>query len=169
MHDICSVTKNTYIQTFHFKTISRTVATNRLLNVIGKSESSYCTFCSNHIETFHHLFWECRHVQCFISEVTTKLRVTCNTPLNLSKSRCFFPCLERCSKIEMLIITIAKLTIYKSRIASNQPDVRHFANLLRLEAEKELGSARQRNAPELFSKKWGNFVHIVDVSEPSPA
>ena len=44
MLDIHLATKNTYMMSFHFRIISRIIATNRFLYIIKKAESSSCQF-----------------------------------------------------------------------------------------------------------------------------
>ena len=44
MRDIRLSTKNSYLQSFHFRTVHRIVATNTFLYRIGKTDSPLCTF-----------------------------------------------------------------------------------------------------------------------------
>ena len=56
VYDMSSVTKNTYLQAFHFLVISRIIPTKQFLHAIGRSENNICTFCSSSIETLSQLF-----------------------------------------------------------------------------------------------------------------
>ena len=57
----------------------------------------------------------------------------------------FFPMLEKIGKLEVLVITLAMLTIYKARCKDRQPNIEHFLRILRAEAEKEIGLARRNS------------------------
>ena len=55
--DVRTVTKNTYLQSFHFRLTSRIIATNSFLHKIGRIEDDKCTFCGRYSETLYHLFF----------------------------------------------------------------------------------------------------------------
>ena len=68
---------------------NRVTPTNKLLFKQKLTDSNLCNFCSMHIETLQHLFWECMTVQTF----WTNLKNKCNN-LNINikidlKSICF--------------------------------------------------------------------------------
>jgi len=56
-------TIDTLIQSFQYKTINRTIPTNKLLFKCKLTCSTLCDFCSCNIETIIHLFWECPLIQ----------------------------------------------------------------------------------------------------------
>jgi hypothetical protein len=54
------------LRSFNYRYLHRTLVFNKLLFKIGKVESSQCTFCNEHEESFVHLFAECRVTEnCF--------------------------------------------------------------------------------------------------------
>ena len=73
----------------------------------------------------------------------------------------FFPNLKNTNKLQILLTTIAKLTIYQARNGNSQPTVKHFLNLLRIQAEKEYGVAIARNKVSEFHEKWGNAGNVL--------
>ena len=163
MTDVRIATKNTYLQAFHFRLISRILTTNRFLFLKGRSENSFCTFCQGDCETLIHLFWLCPRVQVFIRSLEMKLKSKCDSRLKFNEKMWFFPILENLSQLEVLIITVAKLVIYKARSRNQQPTVDHFLHMLRLEAGKEIGSAKAGGSLAAFDEKWGNVKSILDV------
>lgn len=165
MSDIRAATNNTYIQSFHFRTVSRTVTTNRFLHLIGRSDNSLCTFCSTTTETLMHLFWACPIVQEFIHRLQTKVYELFNITVAFEKRTWFFPILEKQSKLHIMLISLAKIVINKARNKNVRPNVQHFLNILRLEAEKELGSANARDKLNEFNDKWGSAKKVLRLEQ----
>ena len=165
MYDIRAATDDTYIQSFHFKIVSRVITTNRFLHLIGRSDHESCTFCSDASETLKHMFWTCPIVQTFINMLKLKVYEQFSIHTAFEETTWFFPNLGKLNKFEMLIITLAKLVIYKARNISTRPDVRHFLRLLRIQAEKEQGSARGRNRMNEFNEKWGNARSVLTLEQ----
>ena len=141
MEDMRRSTKNTYLQAFHYRIVSRIIATNTFLYRIGKSETSQCSFCKSCDETLCHVLWECPIVQSFIKDVVALLNEKCNILVQFTNESWFFPRLLEESRINILIITIAKLTIYKSKCKENIPNIQHFLSRLKMEAQTEEESA----------------------------
>lgn len=164
IHSLRMATKNTYLQSFHYRIITRAIATNRFLYTIKRNDNPLCTFCSNSIESLVHLFWTCPLVQCFIQNLRRSLNDNFEITYQLEKSKWFFPSPEDCSKLEMLVITTAKSVIYKARVRRSRPTTDNFFNILRLEAEKERVSAMQKNKELLFREKWGNLIRVLNLS-----
>ena len=160
LEDIRRSTKNTYLQAFHYRIVSRIIATNTFLHRIGKSETPKCTFCRSCDETLCHVLWECPVVQAFVREVITYLQEKCNISTQFTAESWFFPRLSEESRINILIITIAKLTIYRCRCKESIPNISHFLSLLKIEVQKEEESARQNETREQFLLKWGNVIQL---------
>lgn len=160
LHDICVVTKNTYLQALHFRLVFRIIPTKYFLHIIGKSESNLCTFCSAAIETIPHLFWDCQHTQSFISEVKHELRAY-YTIHNVTKNTWFFPNLRECTQLEIIVNTVCKATIFKAQCKNFPLSINHFMNNLRLEVEKERYSARLNGRYDSFKTKWGQLERLT--------
>ena len=161
MYTICAVTRNSYLQSFHFKILSRIVATNRYLLTIGLSESAQCSFCQEAVETLEHLFWACQHSQSFIQNIRTELHSRYHVEYQLQKADWFLPSLENCTKIEVLISTIAKVIISRARLKNRKPSVVEFINYLRSEAMKEEIVARKKDKISEFRETWGNVAQVL--------
>ena len=155
------VTKNTYLQAFHFRLISRIIPTRDFLHKVGISNNSICTFCTSSVETLTHLFWDCEHTKIFITHIKQKLVQMFNTAYNVEKETWFFPNLDECSELEITITTIAKVTIYKAQLKNIPVSINHFLNLLKLEVEKEILAARINDNIDKFRTKWGRLESLA--------
>ena len=58
-----SETKRQY---FKFRFLHMLLGSNRLLALMGKTDSSLCTFCKIETETLEHLFWDCYIISSFL-------------------------------------------------------------------------------------------------------
>ena len=163
MRDVCSATKSTYLQTFHFRLIARIMPTKYFLHKVGKSESNQCTFCCSSIETLFHLFWECDHTKRFVGDIK-RLMIKFKITRNISKETWFFPDLNKSSQAEILLTTIAKLTIYRAQLKNTNLSFNYFANMLRFEVEKERNAAIVYDTLDKFKTKWGELESIISLS-----
>ena len=144
---------------FHYKLVNRILTTNTFLKIINVRDDDKCTFCKQGVETLSHLFWECIEVQTFITQVTSHLKSQYQITLQVDIKTWFF--LENLSAIETLIITLVKLVIYESRLGEKIPNVTHFKNKLKREAEIEKTAAMLANKKEKFEAKWGSIERIL--------
>ena len=88
--------------------------------------------------------------------------------LILHKQKWFFPNPENCTKLEAIIVSVAKLAIYRSKQKNSSPSVQYFMNLLKLEAEKDIGFAKRRNSVVSFSEKWGLLGQMMTLTQRNP-
>ena len=163
LRDVRLSTNSTYIQTFHYRVVSRIICTNTFLYRIAKSENSLCTFCNASDETLVHLFWGCAQVKKYLEEIMKYLKDNYSVSINFNIQSWFFPRVAEESKLNILIITIAKVGIYKAKYKERPPNIKQFLSLLKLEAEKEPRSAH-RKATDSFLHKWGNVSKILSDS-----
>ena len=159
--DVRMSTRNTYLQTFHYRIFARIISTNTFLFRIGRSDTSLCTFCKSSNETLKHILWDCRHVIFFIQEIKLYLQDTYTFQLNINLPTWIFPTLANNKSLTILIITLAKLAIFKARNSNCKPSIRMFHNLLKFEAEKEKNAAKRQSALNDFFTKWENVSSIV--------
>ena len=161
LNDIRKSTKNTYLQNLHYRILKRIIGTNTFLHRIGRAENSLCTFCKNSDETLVHLLWDCNNVQIFIENMEDYLRRELNVTLHINKQKWFFPCLENESQMNIILITVAKYTILRSKYNNSLPNTRLFMAFLRLEVTKERGAAVRKNTVDDLKNKWGNILNIL--------
>ena len=162
MVDVSLVTRNTILLSLHFRLISRIVTTNMFLYMIGKSETSSCTFCKTESETLLHLFWKCPVVQNFIKEFTDHLMDNYEITLQYDEKNWFFPKYKQDTVQGNSIAMIAKLIIYRARNNGVKPSLPYFLNTLKIEIEKERCMARRNNKETDFLIKWGRLDHIEE-------
>ena len=153
LHGIRLSTNNTYLQTFHYRIVSRIISTNTFLHRIGKSGSPLCTFCKACNETLFHILWNCALVQDFIENLKTHLFRTFNISINFTAQSWFFPRLKEESQINILIITIAKVAIFKAKYQEHAPNLQHFPSLVKIEAQNEKECAILSKQKEKFAQK----------------
>ena len=156
MRDIRLSTRNTYLQSFHYRIVSRIISTNTFLFRIGKSDNPLCSFCQSFNETLLHFFWECVVVQDFIKQVSAYVEDKFSITPGFTAQSWFFPSIAEEQHLNVLVITIAKLVIFRARHRENIPNVQHFHSLLKIEAQKEEILAIRTNTKEAFLRKWGN-------------
>ena len=167
LHDVRLSTHNTYLQTFHYRIVKRIISTNTFLFRLGKSESPLCTFCKSSNETLYHILWNCEKVKLFLKEIIKYFKDSYNVTLQFVASSWFFPRVAVESYLNILIVTIIKLTIFKYKYKNQLPSVSFFYTLLRIEAEKEEMSARNEKSREKFMSKWGNVTRILSNTTPT--
>ena len=161
LRDVRLCTNSTYLQTFHYRVVSRIISTNTFLHRIERSENKLCTFCNTSDETLVHLFWGCTLVEKYLEEIMKYLTDKYNVVIKFNIQSWFFPRVAEESKLNILIITLAKLGIYKAKYKERPPNMKHFISLLKLEAEKEQRSAARRKAMDIFTQKWGTVSKIL--------
>ena len=157
--EVTIATSSTSIRMFHYRLINRILATNRFLKMINIKDDDRCTFCSHETETLAHMFWYCDNVQLFLQQVISNLRTEYHFELEIDPKSWFF--LTDLSPIETLIVTLAKIVIYRARLDDRVPNARHLKNKLKREAEVEYTAARISCNLKKFETKWGSLKRIL--------
>ena len=156
---VASATSSTFLIYFHFKIVNRIYATNKYLFNINVSQSSACSFCDDNVETIFHLFWVCPKTQIFIKEILSHLKEEFNVNIRVNASKWFL--LTEMSSIEVLIVTLIKASIHKSRMSKSQLSLEKMLQSLKLEASKEYRIARSKEKTCVFEQKWGNLKKLA--------
>ena len=119
-----------------------------------------CTFCKTRSETLYHILWECGDVQAYFKELVAYLKEEYNLTIVLTSESLVFPRVANESKLIILIITIAKQVIFKSKYKDELPNIYTFRSLLKTEAEKEKKQRIETKQFRQFSVKMGKtFEH----------
>ena len=63
--------------------------------------------------------------------------------------------------IEIIIITLTKQAIFRSRHINQSPNLQAFIALLKSEVNKEKGVALRRQTLDDVQRKWGNILSII--------
>ena len=61
------------------------------------------------------------------------------------------------SQIEVLIVTVGKMCIHRSRLKSVKPSVEAMLQSLQLEASKECHIAKEKQKVDAFEQRWGGL------------
>ena len=69
--------------------------------------------------------------------------------------------LTEMSSIEVLIVTLIKASIHKSRMNKSQLSLEKMLQSLKLEASKEYRIARSKEKTCVFEQKWGNLKKLA--------
>ena len=126
----------------------------------GKSNSPFFSFCQPSNESVVHFFWECAVAQDFIKQLSAYVENKFSITPSFTAQSWFFPSIADEQHLNALIITIAKLVIFRARHKEDIPGVLHFHSGLKNEAQKEEILAIRKNAREAFLRKWGNLSNI---------
>lgn len=115
--------RETKLSYFQFRFLHRILPTNRLLSLMGKVDSSLCSFCEKEVETLDHLFWGCTYTSQFILDVELKLL---NDQFVFSKEDIFFGFQnDKCHPYNFLILHI-KYYIFNKKRQKALPDLEEF-------------------------------------------
>ena len=152
-------TTATYLIYIHFRIINRIYATNKYLFNIKILQHNRCSFCNRATETICHLFWHCSITQIFIKEILSHLRMEYNTSMNINPVNWFL--LTDLAKIEIIVVTLMKANIHKSRLKLAKPSVQVMLQSLKFEATKEYNIAKSYNKMTVFEGKWGELRRLL--------
>lgn len=138
----------------------RMLGTNRLLQLMGLSDSDSCTFCHISIETISHLFWECHHIDSFWRSlkqwINTNFR---DVFMNWSKSDTILGN-RAVNKQSNILLLLAKQFIFKSKLKKHLPNLDNFKPVLKSYILSERYYAIQSGSNDKFMKLWGNFASL---------
>ena len=156
---VIKATMSTYLIYFHFRIINRIYATNKYLFNIKIIKHNTCTFCEDAPETIVHLFWQCPITQIFIKEILSHLKLEYKINININAENWFL--LLDLSHIEVLIITLIKAYIHKSRLKSSKPLVQVMMQNIKFEVTKEYNVAKTKNRVDMFERRWGELKKLL--------
>ena len=154
-------TKDTKLRWFQLRILHSILTTNRSASKFIEGQTDLCTFCNNHSETIKHLFWDCENVKIFWLELTNMINNRCkhshqfkvNVKLVLFGQSEYLYTDEVCN----LIILLAKLYIYRSKVNNSALSLRCFIRELfaRYNAEKNICNSSQQ-----FINNWSNYLDL---------
>ena len=118
-----ATTRETKIVFFQFKFLHRILPTNRLLYLMGKTDSQLCTFCQREVESIGHLFWDCTFSSTFILDVEGRFL---GNQFVFSKQDIFFGYqYSLCHPYNFLILHF-KYYLFSCKLQSIKPNVNSF-------------------------------------------
>ena len=102
-------------QSFQYRFLLKALVLNPQLRHWGKRESSDCTFCELHKETYRHIFWECDKVQCVWHKVVSLCKKLLGQDVNLTYANIVkSEVSENPKDAANLIVTVAKQYICRT-------------------------------------------------------
>ena len=162
LQKVFNATMSTFLICLHFKIVNRIYATNKYLVNIDPSQTPYCTFCNESIETIAHLFWECAKTKIFIKEILSHLKTNYQVVVENDVNKWFM--LTDLSNIDILVITVAKASIHKARMSSRIMCLNNFMRSLKNEASKEYYIAKEKSKEDAFLRKWGGLSALAEIT-----
>ena len=146
---------DTKIRAFQYKYLMRIVPNNQFLYKCNISNSSLCDFCSMHVETNKHLFWEFQYSRAFWTDLEIFFNEKQIT-VRLDYKMISFGYTEWSSSSYLLnfLIIYAKYFIFKNKYSNTIPLFAHFINYLRYieKVEKVIASAKDK--VQIHNEKW---------------
>ena len=82
-----------------------------------------------------------------------------NTSMNINPVNWFL--LTDLAKIEIIVVTLMKANIHKSRLKLAKPSVQVMLQSLKFEATKEYNIAKSYNKMSVFEGKWGELRRLL--------
>ena len=127
-----STTDETKLRSFQIRLNLRSVVTNIQLAGFDIVDSELCTFCLQHLETYNHLFLNCKIVENFWKDIEdwilTKLRLN----IALSSVNKLFGFQEKGVGSQFLnsLLLYARFLIYRCKYFNTKPNILQYFNSL---------------------------------------
>ena len=161
---LCSI--DTTLRTFQFKYIHRLIATNKYLYKCKLTNSNFCNFCSEYIETIEHLFWECRVIQ-HLWNILNNLFTSLNVNIHLNIKVISFGVLGNSKKnnIVNFLIVLMKFYIYGMKLRNSTPVFEGYLYYVDLRYKIERQIAFMNDRLPIHEQKWHLLKEIMNLSE----
>ena len=143
----------TYVWSFHYRSLNFILFTNDKLFKIGLSDSDKCSFCGIYKEDLYHLFFNCSFVRVFWNSFTVWWSGISGENLSLSLKDIIIGFLQRKDLLNYLII-LGKLTIWESRKKKYFPKFRLFLHKVEAKQEVEKLIAIKHRKLRDFYTRW---------------
>ena len=155
--NVCWLTLSTKLRTFQYKLLNWAIVTNKNLHCWKLRDTPFCSFCNNEVETYVHMFVECRVVQDKLWIPLKKwLDYFCYIQIDnkdgyaiiMNKYKDSFP------QLVNTIILIAKYHIYVKRCLNEKINFTEFIGNVTQYKMLERVIAKRRNKLDKHNKKW---------------
>ena len=152
---------NKCVAEFQYKLFHGAIYLNTQLSKCHTVNTNLCTFCNGEIETYEHLFYECKIVKCLWKEV-------CN----------FFDCDDVLQKLMWknfllgdfnsefdsdvnILIPYVKYYIYICKCKNEVPKVTNLISMLKKESSVNAYCAINNNKYEMFLDNWDKIINSL--------
>ena len=150
---------------FQLRLLHRILPTKRFLYLRSISQDNLCSFCNEQEESIGHLFWSCKHVNTFWSDLQNLLLRSCPHIINLrlDQELVLFGTRENMftDKVFDLIILVAKYYIYSLKWTNSIPNIRAFHTILKNRYKLEKYSSLYTNQSHTFDTLWYPYSNLV--------
>ena len=155
--------KEVSIRWFQYCLINCIIPTNLYLCKIQAKSSNTCTFCTSHVETIGHLFFECHLVRKVWVCFEKRLFERCKFVLKLTMENVLFGIspIKYNKALNTLIIWI-KWMIYKIKLAGIRLMPQKILNELKNYFLYEKAILCENMKQVYFEKCWSNFINLFD-------
>ena len=146
------------LRNFQYKYIFRIIPTNKRLFIQNIVNSNLCDFCSMHIETIQHLFWECNYVQTFWNKLHRFLQNT-NIGIEMNYKVISFGICNKDENddIKNFVIFYAKYFIFLNKCGKTIPRWEFFKTYISKRIQMEQEIALMNDKLPKFETKWRLF------------
>ena len=162
--DIHKTTNIPKYKSFQYRLLQRGIVTNVQLEKWKIVETNMCTFCSVHVETINHLFWECQIVQNlwfrvfeYIEEVYHVEGLLTKNLYNILTNRI----MNKKNHVSNFLCLITKYYIYRQRCLKDEllfPQLKGLVNQIRC-IEKYI--AVKNNKKHFHDMKWNSTSDVL--------
>ena len=149
---------DTKLRTFQYKYIMRIIPNNKFLYKCNINNTSLCDFCSMHVETNKHLFWDCHVTRAFWTDFHNFLNSK-RIVIELSYKNISFGTNDWSSNTNIIncIIIIAKYFIFKTKYEKNLLSFNNFKKYLKYIENVEHTIAMSTDKYTQHRQKWENL------------
>ena len=142
-------TSSVRLQMLHYKIITRTAATNIILQKMGIVETDKCMRCNTNRDTLEHKFWECHYVREFWQRVTSWLNsINVYDSIVLGKKHVLFG-VSKNKFVNHVIIVCKDIINHKDVL-----DLEYLKARMKIEKETEMCIAEWNDTLDRFNEKW---------------
>jgi hypothetical protein len=148
---LSKATISTTLRSFKYRLLHRVLKTNSFAVLIGVADETSCTFCSQHDETFFHLFWSCTITQQFYQSVLDFISNTFHIDVTFEPKGILFSTQE---DIVNLCFIIAQKYIYLCKTVRKIPTIEEYIARINSLENIEEQIAITNNKLQMHKIKW---------------
>ena len=158
-----STSNDMKLRDFQYRYLNRIVPTNKFLTKCHIVSSSLCDFCNMEIETMHHLFWECMHVQFFWTKFRDFFEAS-GFDVSISEIKVTFGIqntAEIKANLKNFLIFTAKYFIFVCKYKKKLPiwDIFQLYLKKRVQIEREI--AQWKGRVHKYEQVWSNLLDVL--------
>ena len=159
MRNVFSITNVPKLRSFQYRLLQKAVVTNRHLVLWKILDNPSCSFCNEEIETYSHLFCDCRIVSEFWTQTMQWIENNLNEKVIIDAKRVIFNDFSpRVKNVVNLISLIAKQYIYRQRCCGKAIVFKEFTNIVQETKNYEKYYAIKSDKVIQHNKKWKEKV-----------